>query len=113
MTKEIKHQICGDGYIQWNHEGPNKKPLDAFGELIKEVAKPTIIPEELAKYVAALAQGTHEITEVTIRPKSTWVGLNEREVDDCYDSVMFDSEITPSRFRIYQAIEAKLKELNT
>ena len=55
-------------------------------------------------------QGTKLYTTPSQR---TWVGLNEREVDDCYDLVMFDSEITPSRFRIYQAIEAKLKEKNT
>lgn len=43
----------------------------------------------------------------------TWVGLTEREVDECYELVMFDPEVTPSRVLVYQAIEAKLKERNT
>lgn len=64
-------------------------------------------------YDAGYQAGWNEAMDAqTTPPQRTWVGLNEREVDDCYELVMFDSEITPSRFRIYQAIEAKLKEKN-
>ena len=43
----------------------------------------------------------------------TWVGLTETEVDECYESVMFNPDIEPTRVLVYQAIEAKLKEKNT
>ena len=42
-----------------------------------------------------------------------WVGLTEEEVHECYESVMFNLDIEPSRVLVYQAIEAKLKEKNT
>jgi hypothetical protein len=42
-----------------------------------------------------------------------WVGLTETEVDECYESVMFNPDIEPTRVLVYQAIEAKLKEKNT
>lgn len=41
-----------------------------------------------------------------------WQGLTEKEVDECYELVMYDMDIEPSRFRVYQAIETKLKEKN-
>jgi hypothetical protein len=41
-----------------------------------------------------------------------WVGLTETEVDECYESVMFNPDIEPTRVLVYQAIEAKLKEKN-
>jgi hypothetical protein len=41
-----------------------------------------------------------------------WVGLTESEVDECYESVMFNPDIEPTRVLVYQAIEAKLKEKN-
>lgn len=49
----------------------------------------------------------------TSPPKREWHGLTEIEVDECYKLVMYDMNIEPSRLRIYQAIEAKLKEKNT
>jgi len=42
-----------------------------------------------------------------------WVGLTETEVDECYESAMFNPDIEPTRVLVYQAIEAKLKEKNT
>lgn len=39
----------------------------------------TQVSEQFAKYVAALVNGKHEITSVTIRPKREWVGLTEEE----------------------------------
>jgi hypothetical protein len=42
-----------------------------------------------------------------------WVGLTEREVDECYESIMFHPDIEPSRVGVYFEIEAKLKEKNT
>ena len=45
-----------------------------------------------------------------VRP---WKGLTDEEVHECYESVMFNLDIEPSRVLVYQAIEAKLKEKNT
>jgi hypothetical protein len=42
-----------------------------------------------------------------------WSGLTEPEVDACYESIMFDQDIEPSRMGVYLEIEAKLKEKNT
>jgi hypothetical protein len=44
--------------------------------------------------------------------KRQWIGLTEAEVDECYESVMFNPDIEPTRVLVYQAIEAKLKERN-
>ena len=85
----------------------------------QEADKPTqVLQDGVAEYVDALMKGTHEITSVTIRPKRTWVhatewwGLTELEVDECYESVMFNPDIEPTRVLVYQAIEAKLKAKN-
>ena len=48
-----------------------------------------------------------------LEEQRTWVGLTETEVDECYESVMFNPDIEPTRVLVYQAIEAKLKEKNT
>jgi hypothetical protein len=42
-----------------------------------------------------------------------WVGLTEPEVNDCYESIMFDQNIEPSRMGVYLEIEAKLRSKNT
>jgi hypothetical protein len=52
-----------------------------------------------------------EAVKATITPRE-WVGLTEKEVDECYESVMFNLAIAPSKVRVYQAIEAKLREKN-
>jgi hypothetical protein len=41
-----------------------------------------------------------------------WVGLTDEEVDESYESVMFNPDIEPTRVLVYQAIETKLKEKN-
>jgi hypothetical protein len=48
----------------------------------------------------------------TTPQQRTWVGLTEPEVDECYESIMFDPDIKPSRMGVYLEIEAKLKEKN-
>ena len=47
------------------------------------------------------------------RSADTWVGLTEPEVNDCYESIMFDQNIEPSRMGVYLEIEAKLRSKNT
>jgi hypothetical protein len=94
IGKEIKHKIG-----------------KTFDELIAEAAKPPAVPEEIAKYVDALVQGTHEITEVTIRPKKTWVGLTDDEIQRIID-------VTPNQFPDYMMrfawnLQQQLKEKNT
>ena len=84
---------------------------DAFEQLMRESDKPTKVPEQLAKYAAALVSGTHEITNLTIRPKRTWVGLTDEDVRQCSrDVVAGGPENSVDRFAY--AIEAKLKERN-
>ena len=41
-----------------------------------------------------------------------WVGLTDDEVDKCYESVMFNPDIEPTRVLVYQAIEAALRSKN-
>jgi hypothetical protein len=54
-----------------------------------------------------------EAVQAKLEPRP-WVGLTKKEVDDCYESVMFNSDIIePTRVLVYQAIEAKLKKKNT
>jgi len=67
------------------------------------------VPEQLAKYVAALVQGTHEITGVTIKPKRTWVGLTNEEQQEVYDAWVQKDDGWGS---FYALSEAKLKEKN-
>ena len=80
----------------------------ALRDALSEQAAQKQIPEQLAKYVAALVSGTHEISSVSIRPKRGWIGLTNKDVYECepktdwYDSVEFA-----------RAIETKLKEKNT
>lgn len=80
-------------------------------EIRKELSKPTVIPKELEKYIDALVQGTHEVTEVTIRPKRTWVGLSDDEIQRVID-------VTPDQFPDYMMrfawnLQQQLKEKNT
>jgi len=73
--------------------------------IIKQALKQSVADSNTSKeHVAKIEKTQHE---------RKWVGLTEREVDECYNLVMFDMNIEPSRLRIYQAIEAKLKGRNT
>ena len=83
---------------------------DAFNQLISNANKAAPVPESIAKYVDALVKGTHEITEVTIRPKRTWVGLTDEELSEVYNQADWD---TVNGWEYERAIEAKLKEKNT
>ena len=88
---------------------------DAFEQLRRDADKPTQVPEQLAKYVAALVNGTHEITSVTIRPKREWVGLTDEEIrmlippDNGWKYEIGYGEA----IEFARAIEAKLREKNT
>ncbi len=54
-----------------------------------------------------------EVIEAKDVYKREWVGLTEKEVDNCYESIMFNPDIEPTRMGVYLEIEAKLKEKNT
>ena len=91
---------------------------DAFEQLMREADKPTqVLQQGVAEYVDALIKGTHEITSVTIRPKRTWVGLTDEEVE----KLITDAGFTRSDLlmmgacidQIARLVEAKLKEKNT
>jgi len=43
------------------------------------------VAQDLAKAVAAVVQGTHEITAVTIKPKREWKGLTDQDVHECFN----------------------------
>jgi hypothetical protein len=87
--------------------GPAQPVPDAFEQLMREADKPTQVPEGIAKYVDALIKGTHEITSLTIRPKRTWVGLTDDEIEK------LTVELRDIPVTLAFAIEAKLKEKNT
>jgi hypothetical protein len=53
-----------------------------------------------------------DLLDTTPAAQRQWVGLTQTEVDECYESVMFNPDIEPTRVLVYQAIEAKLKERN-
>jgi hypothetical protein len=70
----------------------------------KQIDEPAIYPEE------AYEMGLEAIAYYTHPPQRTWVGLTEQEV---WDAVRDTVGIMPSKaFRVYQAIEAELKEKN-
>ena len=78
-------------------EQPAQIP-DAFDRLMREADKPTQVSEQIAKYVAALVQGTHEITSVTIRPKPAqqqepvaWVGSLKDPQPHCVTDLKYCS----------------------
>jgi hypothetical protein len=85
---------------------------DAFNQLISNANTAVPVPESIAKYVDALVKGTHEITEVTIRPKRTWVGLTDEEKQEWIDAMPYDPEPRHCMILV-NVIEAKLKEKNT
>ena len=82
---------------------------NAFEQLLREADKPTQVPEQLAKYVAALVNGTHEITSVAIRPKREWRGLTDEEIDELSRTMVKGNK---SVNWLCRAIEAKLREKN-
>jgi len=73
----------------------------------KEALNPPAQQEPVAKHYV---DGGH-----LVYPKAqrTWVGLTDDEVDKCYESVMFNPDIKPTRVLVYQAIEAALRSKNT
>lgn len=94
---------------------------NAFDQLIREADKPMQVPEQIAKYVNAIMNGTHEITSVTIKPKRDWVGLTEDDAQDVTRRALNaitggSNTFTLSANKIWVAIvrevEAKLKEKN-
>jgi hypothetical protein len=88
--------------------GPAQPVPDAFEQLMREADKPTqVLQQGVAEYVDALIKGTHEITSVTIRPKRTWVGLTDEEIEK------LTVELRDIPVTLAFAIEAKLRERNT
>ena len=67
------------------------------------------VPQDLAKYVAALVQGTHEITAVTIKPKREWVGLTDNER---MELAVKTGAMSADWLPFMEAVEKKLKEKN-
>jgi hypothetical protein len=79
---------------------------DAFNQLISNANKAAPVPESIGKYVDALVKGTHEITDVTIRPKRLWVRLTDDEI------ALINADY-PHPQGFARAVEAKLREKNT
>jgi hypothetical protein len=68
------------------------------------------VAQDLAKAVAAVVQGTHEITSVTIKPKREWHGLTDEER---MELAIKTGAMTADWLPFMEAVEAKLKEKNT
>jgi pyruvate/2-oxoglutarate dehydrogenase complex dihydrolipoamide dehydrogenase (E3) component len=83
---------------------------DAFNQLISNANKAAPVPESIGKYVDALVKGTHQISSVTITPKSAWVGLTDEEIERA--CVPLGAAML-SFTEVARAIEAKLREKNT
>jgi hypothetical protein len=81
-------------------------------ELTAPVQEPVAQPasEEDMKVYRAIADNYRKDLAAAQRQ---WVGLTEPEVNDCYESIMFDQNIEPSRMGVYLEIEAKLRSKNT
>ena len=75
--------------------------------------KPTQVPEQLAKYVAALVAGTHEITSLTILPKRTWVGLTDEERSKIWGELPSTRSEERDACIFAECLELYLKEKNT
>ena len=68
------------------------------------------VAQDLAKAVAAVVQGTHEITAVTIKPKREWQRLTDEEIDEGQRQSWVEKQAFESA--VWWA-EAELKEKNS
>ena len=68
------------------------------------------VAQDLAKAVAAVVQGTHEITAVTIKHKREWQRLTDEEIDEGQRQSWVEKQAFESA--VWWA-EAKLKEKNS
>jgi len=84
--------------------------ITAMNEMVKLLGGDDVVKKIEAVPYSAWLRTQHLFED---EPQRTWVGLTETEVDECYESVMFNPDIEPTRVLVYQAIEAKLKEKNT
>ena len=83
----------------------------SFDQILQDANKPIIVPEQLKKYVAAVVDGTYEITSVTIRPKREWVWLTRNEVSELAASYYEDRVVQVEE--VIEMAEAALKDKNT
>ena len=120
MTQEalklaLKALNAGEhAHLIMNTDGIKDKVRQAIAELESQEPVATVTSETGADitmswwHEPALPVGTKLFTHP---PQRTWVGLTEQEV---WDAVRDTVGIMPSKaFRVYQAIEAELKEKNT
>jgi hypothetical protein len=63
-----------------------------------------------AKPTKINAPVTVDVEPLALYEQSTWVGLTDDELFDCWESAMNGNVYT--KIRVYSAIEAKLKEKN-
>ena len=52
-------------------------------------------------------------TDYEAERKRPWVSISDQEINECFELVMFNCNVEPTRELIGRAIEARLKELNT
>ena len=120
-NEAVKAYETGQGVKLVNVPHPHYQPLP---EDLNPDALETIevdLPEIVACKECHLKDTVYDLLDdlkvanlkLSVRSQRTWVGLTETEVDECYESVMFNPDIEPTRVLVYQAIEAKLKEKNT
>jgi hypothetical protein len=98
-----------DGYYSgcFDVDGTNKETENSIASLRQAIAE---LESQERNFCSRCGKRTNDIHTCT-PPQRTWVGMTEQEV---WDAVRDTVGIMPSKaFRVYQAIEAKLKELNT
>lgn len=82
--------------------GPSKANIDK-----QDTAK------VIAEYAAALVNGTHEITSLTIKPKREWQGLTDEERSKIWGELPQTANEERDACVFAECIEVYLKEKNT
>ena len=105
-----------------NREGIYMDALEAFAKLVWKEAISALVQEPTpacwhsdngCPNRQACCDAQHCLYTTPTAAQRKWVELTDEEVDECYESVMFNADIEATRFLVYQAIEAKLREKNT
>ena len=108
---------AGEGWVAKEWFGDRAKAFEAFAKLVAAKAIAGLESQE-QNFCPRCGKRTNDIHTCTPPQRSessgkpsAWVGMTEQEV---WDAVRDTVGIMPSKaFRVYQAIEAELKEKNT
>jgi hypothetical protein len=90
----------------------NEQALAAARELQAEKQEPEQKPVSTNDHLCAMLRQVHDVLACTALPmKRKWYGLTAEEIHNCWQSAVDENGFT--KRKVYDAIEAKLKEKNT